>query len=246
MTKTLIVIPARYKSSRFPGKPLASILQKPMVIRVADIAKKVKNSNDVIIATDSEKISKVCEDNNFKSIKTSKSCLTGTDRLSQVAKKIKADIYINLQGDEPLVSPRDIERIINYKKINKNYVICGFTKLRKDEDSSDNSIPKVVFNKRNELIYISRSPVPGSKKKHKFFFKQVCIYAFNRNQLLKFSKLRKKSFVENLEDIELLRYFDLNIKIKMFQVSGNSISVDFPKDIKRVEKILRKQNKFTN
>ena len=243
MIKILIIIPARFKSSRFPGKPLADILGKPMVIRVAEIAKKVKISNKVIIATDSKKIASVCKQYNYEFVMTSKKCLTGTDRLSEVARKIKAEMYINLQGDEPIVSPKDIEKVIKSKIKNKKFIICGYTKIRKDEKSSDNSIPKVVFNKKKELIYLSRAPIPGSKGRHNFYFKQVCIYAFNRGELVKFSETGRKSYIENIEDIELLRYFDLNKKIKMVQVSGNSIAVDFPKDIKKVENILKKRKK---
>ena len=243
MKQIIIVIPARYNSKRFPGKPLVNILGLPMVVRVASIAKKVKGIKTVIVATDSQKIVKVCKKYNLNYLLTGKNCLTGTDRLSEVARKIKADIYVNLQGDEPLVLTNDIRKVINEKIIYKNQVICGYTRLKKDENEKDNSIPKVVFNKNKNLIYISRSAVPGSKKKHKYYFKQVCIYAFNRAELLQFSKKKRKGIIEDIEDIELLRFFDSNKKIKMVEVSGNSIAVDYPKDVKRVEKILKKNDK---
>ena len=244
MKNIIIVIPARFKSTRFPGKPLANILGKPMILRVAEIAKKVKEVEEIIVATENKKIANVCKNNKLKYVMTSKRCLTGTDRLSEVAKKIKANIYINLQGDEPLVLKNDIKKVINAKVKYNDSVICGYTKLKIDENQNDNSIPKVVFNKYNDLMYISRSPVPGSKQKHTHYFKQVCIYAFNRKELLDFSKYKKKGIIEKIEDIELLRYFDLNKNIKMVRVSGNSIAVDFPKDIKRVEKVLKKKNKI--
>lgn len=243
MKKIIIVIPARYASKRFPGKPLAKILGIPMIVRVATIAKKVKGINAIIIATDDKKIVKVCKKYNLEYLMTSKNCLTGTDRLSEVAKKIKADVYVNLQGDEPLVLQNDIKKVIKEKILHNDQVICGYTKLKKDEHESDNSIPKVVFNKEKYLIYISRSAVPGSKKKHSHYYKQVCIYAFNRKELMQFSKQKKKGIIEEIEDIELLRYFDLNKKIKMVKVSGNSIAVDYPKDVRRVEKILEQNNR---
>ena len=192
MKKIIIVIPARYASKRFPGKPLAKILGIPMIVRVATIAKKVKGINAIVIATDDKKIVKVCKKYNLEYLMTSKNCLTGTDRLSEVAKKIKADVYVNLQGDEPLVLQNDIKKVIKEKILHNDQVICGYTKLKKDEYESDNSIPKVVFNKEKYLMYISRSAVPGSKKKHSHYYKQVCIYAFNRKELMQFSKQKKK------------------------------------------------------
>ena len=117
-----------------------------------------------------------------------------------VDKKIKAKIYINVQGDEPLVNPRDIRKIINAKKIYPNHVICGYDKIHKLQDPRNLNLPKVVVNSRKELIYISRSLVPGSKKVklNKNYFKQVCIYAFNKNELNKFYSLKKKSEIEDM------------------------------------------------
>ena len=113
--KTSIIIPARYGSSRYRGKPLVKILGREMILRVADICKKIKNVR-VFIATDSKKIANVAEKNGYDYIMTSKNCLTGTDRVAEVAKKIKSEIFINVQGDEPTISPRDIQKIMNTKK----------------------------------------------------------------------------------------------------------------------------------
>ena len=106
MRKILIIIPARYKSSRFPGKPLKKILGRELVLRVADRCKKISNKRDLIIATDNSMISKVAKKENFKVIMTSQNCLTGTDRVAEVAKKINSKIYINVQGDEPLAKSK--------------------------------------------------------------------------------------------------------------------------------------------
>ena len=176
MRKILIIIPARYKSSRFPGKPLKKILGRELVLRVADRCKKISNKRDLIIATDNSMISKVAKKENFKVIMTSQNCLTGTDRVAEVAKKINSKIYINVQGDEPLVNPRDIKKIISQKIKYPNHIICGFAKIRNFENPASKNIPKVVMNKNNELVYISRALVPSSKKKVKYSFTNKYVF----------------------------------------------------------------------
>lgn len=236
--KVVIVIPARMRSTRFPEKPIKEILGVPMVIRVAKICEEILKRKHIYIATDSKKIINLANENNFKSIITSKSNLTGTDRVAEVATKIRGNIFINVQGDEPLISSKDIKKVINAKIKNKNKVICGYSKLGKNEDSKSNSIPKVVMNEKNELIYISRSPIPGSKKKIKEYNKQVCIYAFNKSELKLFKNFNRKGNLEAIEDIEILRFFELKKKVLMVKTNGNSIAVDYPKDIRKVERII--------
>ena len=172
---------------------------------------------------------------------TSSRCLTGTDRVAEASKKLNAKIFINVQGDEPLVNPKDIKSIIRAKQKYPNHVICGYDKIHKLQDPKNLNLPKVVVNSKKELIYISRSLVPGSKKtvKNKNYFKQVCIYAFNKKELNSFFSLKKKSEVEQMEDIEILRFFDLGIKIKMIKLNSNSVAVDEIDDVKKVENILK-------
>ena len=244
--KTAIIIPARYGSSRMKGKPLYKILGREMVLRVADICSKVVGKDNLYVATDSKKISSVVSKANYKTIFTSSKCLTGTDRVAEAAMKIKSDIYINVQGDEPTIDPKDIKIIIDAKKKNPNYVICGYDKVHKFEDPTSINLPKVVVNHQQELIYISRAVIPGKKKKNEKvnYLKQVCIYAFNKDQLKKYYLKKKKSDTEKIEDIEILRFFDLNIKIKMIRLHSNSVAVDVIADVKKAEKIL--SNKKTN
>lgn len=215
-----------------------------MVLRVADICKKVVGEKNLYIATDSKKISKVVKENNFNYIMTSKKCLTGTDRVAQASLKIKSKIFINVQGDEPTINPNDIKKIIKAKIKYPNHVICGFDKVHKLESPDSNNLPKVVVNSKNELIYISRALVPGTKKKNEniTYFKQVCIYAFNKRELKKFFFQNKKSETEKIEDIEILRFFDLNIKIKMIRLNSNSVAVDEIQDVKKAEKLLKANN----
>ena len=242
--KTSIIIPARYGSSRYRGKPLVKILGREMILRVADICKKIKNVR-VFIATDSKKIANVAEKNGYDYIMTSKNCLTGTDRVAEASKKIKSEIFINVQGDEPTISPRDIQKIMNAKKKFPNHVICGYDKIHNFESPKNINLPKVVVNSKGELIYISRALVPGTKKKNQNinYFKQVCIYAFNKKQLKKFHLKRRKSIIEKIEDIEILRFFEMDEKIKMVKLNSNSVAVDEMRDVKKAEKLLKKRLK---
>ena len=166
--KAVIIIPARYQSSRFPGKPLKKILNKEMIIWVAEACEKVLDKKLVYVATDNDKIHDKVKEFGFQTISTSKLCLTGTDRVAEASKKINSEIYINVQGDEPLVKPRDIKSILNEKLKYPEHVICGYTEILKNENPLNKNIPKVVLNEKNELIYISRSLVPGSKDKNLF------------------------------------------------------------------------------
>ena len=161
---TSIIIPARYGSSRYRGKPLVKILKREMVLRVADICSKVVNKKNLFIATDSKKIANVVKKAKYNVLMTSSTCLTGTDRVAEASKKLNSKIYINVQGDEPTINPNDIKKIIKAKKKFPNHVICGYDKVHKFENPSNINLPKVVVNEKQELIYISRALIPGSKK----------------------------------------------------------------------------------
>ena len=246
--RTVIIIPARYGSSRYRGKPLVKILGRELVLRVADVCKKTIGRSNLYVATDSKKISNIVEKSNYKTVFTSRNCMTGTDRVAQASKKINAKIFINVQGDEPLVNSKDIKAIIAAKKKFPKHVICGYDKIHKLQEPKSLNLPKVVVNSKKELIYISRSLIPGSKKtiQNKKYFKQVCIYAFNRSELKKFYSLKKKSEIEEMEDIEILRFFDLGIKIKMIKLNSNSVAVDEIADVKKAEKIIKQKKQKKN
>lgn len=242
--KIVGVIPARYQSSRFPGKPLVDLNGIPMIIRVAKIVEKTLGKENTYIATDDIRIKEVVEFNGFKAVMTSSCCLTGTDRVYDFSKQIKADIYVNIQGDEPLLNYEDIQKIIDIKKKNMNSVINGMCSLTSDEDPHNVNIPKVITNKFNDLLYMSRLAVPGIKTVDKDnlpdYKKQVCIYAFTLKELELFGSQKSKTYFEGFEDIEILRFFDLNIPIKMVETSGSSLSVDVLEDVVKVENELIK------
>lgn len=235
----LIVIPARYSSTRFPGKPLVDILGKSMIKRVWEKCVEVLPVDQVLVATDDKRIANHCKLNGMKFIMTSKKCSTGTDRLFEVSKRIKAMHYINIQGDEPLISKKDIEKLINNINDYPNYILNAMTSIERKHDYKKNSIPKVVVNKRNELMYMSRSAIPGSKKNHKQnYFRQVCIYSFPQKILKNKKYYNKKTPLEKIEDIEILRFLEHGEIVKMIEVSGASIAVDFPSDLSLVKRAL--------
>tara|TARA_B100000767_G_scaffold275789_1_gene315662 strand:+ start:3810 stop:4556 length:747 start_codon:yes stop_codon:yes gene_type:complete len=240
--KVIVVIPARYSSSRFPGKPLIKLLGKPMIIWVAELSSKAVGKENVYIATDDDQIQKTVIQMGYNVVMTSKNCLTGTDRLAEVAKKIEADIYINVQGDEPLVDPTDIQKVIDLKKQYPNDVINGYTRMEKDEDPQSLSKPKIIFTEDKRMVYISRQPLPGFKDPKytsKVYYKQVCIYAFNREELLKFGEFGRKSKLEESEDIEIIRFLEWGKIIRLVETQPESLAVDTPNDVEKVENVLR-------
>ena len=243
--KTVIIIPARYKSTRFPGKPLTLILGKPMILWVAELCAEVLPAHCVYIATEDFQIKEIVEKAGFNVVMTSNKCLTGTDRLAEVATQIEADIYVNVQGDEPLLNPADILKIIESKKKYPNEVINGYSKIGDIEDPENVNIPKVVFNENQQMVYMSRSLVPGTKTKEFVppnYYKQVCIYAFNKQELIDYAEFGRKGTLEFYEDIEILRFLDIGVNIRVIETKSVSLAVDVPEDVIRVEEeILRRR-----
>lgn len=232
-----LIIPARYNSKRFPGKPLADICGTPMIIRTYNQCKKVVPESKILIATDDLRIKKVCEKKHINVIMTSKKCLTGTDRIAEVAKKFKADFYLNVQGDEPLCNPADIKKLLKAAKKNPKTIINGYTEIKDKKLFYSGHIPKVVFRQDGRLLYQSRAPIPTTKEK-KFIksWRQVCIYSLPYESLNIFKSVNKKTPLESLEDCELLRFLELGYDVKMIKMSDKSISVDTKKNLAEVIK----------
>ena len=248
MNDTCIIIPARYKSSRFPGKPLIKILEKSMIVRVAELASKSIEKKDIYIATDDDKIKKEIIDNGFQCIKTVKKALTGTDRVALASEKLDYKFFINIQGDEPLIDPKDIQKCINLKKKFPKYVINGYCHIGKNEKVNSKNIPKLVTDRNNNLLYITRGVIPSQKESKlinpNYYKKQVCIYGFTKKELEKFYGFGKKTNLEELEDIEILRFLELGMKVKMFKCKEGSLAVDIPSDVEKVEKVLIHKKKY--
>jgi len=237
--KVSLIIPARYESSRFPGKPLAMIQGIAMLERTYKQCCKALDNKFIYIATDDERIEEFCKQKNIKTILTSKNCLTGTDRVAEAARSLDFDIFINVQGDEPIFNPDDISILLKKSLKYQSSVICGYAEIKTSEQYGSNQIPKVIFDKENNLLYMSRSPIPGNKNNQlKKAYRQVCAYSFPKDKLEIFGKEKKKSFFEEIEDLEILRFLEHGIPVKMLEMSDKSISVDNPEDIIEVDKYL--------
>tara|TARA_B100000989_G_scaffold103827_1_gene76067 strand:+ start:10683 stop:13043 length:2361 start_codon:yes stop_codon:yes gene_type:complete len=242
----LVVIPARYQSSRFPGKPLVDLCGKSLIKHVWDKCVQAVGEKLVIVATDDERIKNHCLDNDINVIMTSADCKTGTDRLAEVATKVKRKFYVNVQGDEPLVEPKDILKIINASERDPNCIFNAMCPINSAEDFISPNVPKVVLANDQTLMYISRAPIPSNKSRMFMLGnRQVCIYSIPRDKLLSFGKLKKKSQNEEIEDIEILRFLDNGHKVKMLQVSNSPISIDTKDDLSRAIKFLSKKNSLS-
>ncbi|QSP94475.1 3-deoxy-manno-octulosonate cytidylyltransferase [Marinobacter salinisoli] len=243
--RTVVIIPARFSSSRYPGKPLVLLMGKPMILWVAELAAKAIGSENVYIATEDSRIAEVVRSAGFQAVMTSPSALTGTDRLAEAGEQIEADIFINVQGDEPLVNPSDISRVGAAKAENMEVVVNGYSWVSDQENPGNVNIPKVITNEADELVYMSRVALPGYKDPDNApegYKKQVCIYAFNRDELNAFRKFGRKSALEQCEDIEILRFLELGKRVLMIETQPGSLAVDVPEDVAGVEMALKRKH----
>jgi len=240
--RSVVMIPARYGSSRYPGKPLVCLLGKPMILWVAELSARAIGVENVYVATEDLRIADVVETAGFKAVMTTDDALTGTDRLAQAAEKVEADVYINVQGDEPLVDPVDILKVRDAKLEYMDDIINGFCWFGDDEDPHNVNIPKVITNECDKLVYMSRVLLPGFKDAKfapKRYKKQVCIYAFSPQELAAFRRFGRKSELEYSEDIEILRFLEIGKTIRMVETQLGSLAVDVPEDVIKVEAALR-------
>jgi len=239
MIDYLIVIPARFKSTRFPGKPLADIHGKSMLRRVWDKCIEAASPEKILVATDDDRIKGHCQENGMQVEMTSRNCLTGTDRLYEVAQKRKADMYINVQGDEPLISPMDIKAVLQAAEKEPGITINAMCSIKNEDDFRNPNVPKVVTRKDGRLLYMSRSPVPTNKQLgFERAMKQVCIYAYPRDVLITFGSLKEKTPLESIEDLEILRLLEFGYTVKMIEVSGSSVAVDTQQDLDKVRSLI--------
>ncbi len=236
--KGVVIIPARYRSTRFPGKPLVDIFGKPMIQHVHEKCASAVGSQNVYVATDSEDIEASVESFSGNVIRTSENCLTGTDRLAEANETLNFDFVVNVQGDEPLVQPEDVKKVFEIMKGDVSNIINCYCDIEKEEIKMP-SVPKVVISESEKLVYMSRSGIPFDKNlKPNAMYKQVCIYGFSRNHLEKFKEHPNKSLIESYEDIEILRFLEMDIPVQMLKVEKGSVAVDTPSDLERIKKIL--------
>lgn len=241
----ILVIPARMKSTRLPGKPLVDILGKSMIQRTYEQCLKAFPAEKIYVATDSEIIKKHCEERNIQVIMTSENCLTGTDRVAEVSNIIQADYYINVQGDEPVINPRDIIDVEKAIPLYSGAIINGYAPIREEKMWKSASTPKVVVRQDGRLLYMSRSPVPGNKNgQFEKGWRQICIYAYPKAALDAFVLTGRKTEIEEIEDLEILRFLEMGFEVQMVSLSDESIAVDHPEDVEKVCKYLTESERL--
>lgn len=242
--KIIGVIPARYKSSRFPGKPLADICGKPMIWWVYQQCKKVSDFEAVYVATDDERIYDTCRSLDMDVIMTSDKHRTGTDRIGEVARKIPADLIVNIQGDEPLLEPETIHAAIQPFYENEDLQITNLMTAIKDPVEVVNfTVPKVITNREGIGIYLTRSCAPYPKGAIDYrYYKQVCVYGFKPEALqfyCDYGEKYGKAKIEEIEDIEILRFIENGYKVQYIEVDSDTVAVDTPNDLEKVKEIVR-------
>ena len=238
--KVLGVIPSRFGSTRFPGKPLAPILGKSLIQRVWERCLGVVPTSRIYVATDDERIREHCTSFGAETVMTSSSCLTGTDRVAEAAEQIPCELIVNVQGDEPLIEPEDVRLVLEALRNRPKVVHNAFCPIETEDDFRSRNVPKVVATPTGKLLYMSRAPIPGSKDdRFGVAHRQVCIYGFTRAHLRSFSSRDSKTPLEQSEDIEILRFLELGVDVHMTALSRTTHAVDVPEDVRKIEAILR-------
>lgn len=228
--KTVGIIPARYASTRLPGKPLAFVGGKPMIQCVYEQCLK-SSLNEVVVATDDERIFNTVLQLGGKVVMTAPDHQNGTARIAEAISTIEADVVVNIQGDEPFIQPEQINLLLGAFKHEK-VEIATLAKYSSDKNLfAKESVVKVVFNQFNEALYFSRSAIPFHRNEVEFsFFKHVGIYAFRKNTLLQLTQL-PTSKLEQAESLEQLRWLENGYKIKVIITDFESHAVDTPDDL---------------
>ncbi|OGD22485.1 MAG: 3-deoxy-manno-octulosonate cytidylyltransferase [Candidatus Aminicenantes bacterium RBG_13_59_9] len=235
MKKAVGVIPARYASTRFPGKPLALILGRPMLQWVYEAAAKAGSLERVIIATDDARIFEQAGLFGAEAVMTSPDHASGTDRVAETAAGLDVPIVVNIQGDEPLLRPEMIDGLVSALQDDSVTMASLMTRAGR-EDVLDRNTVKVVVDVRGFALYFSRFPIPFGATGD--FFKHIGMYGYRRDFLLGLSRMPATG-LEKVEKLEQLRVLENGFKIKMVECDGPSLSVDSPEDIIKVENLLK-------
>ncbi|MDD6224854.1 MAG: 3-deoxy-manno-octulosonate cytidylyltransferase [bacterium] len=236
------VIPSRYGSTRFPAKPLSDICGKPMVWYVYQQAKKVKSLEDVVVATDDRRIAQVCEKYNMNYIMTSDKHKTPNDRVHEVSTKIDADIYVCINGDEPLIEPEVIEKSLpdeNDAEDLEYYYSNIITTINNPVEVVDPTNIKAVANAKGDAMWASRSPIPYPKGNMQFEYKKIVGIAAFSKKALQFYVDTPRSQVECTEELDLYRFLENGKKVKLKEIECHTLSVDTPKDLEKVREVIK-------
>jgi len=243
----IAIIPARYASTRLPGKPLVNLTGKSMIQRVWERTRSAKKISRVIIATDDERIIRAAAAFGAEAVMTRAEHRSGTERVAEVAATTARDdgeIYVNVQGDEPLVEPEAIDTLVEAMESDESVSVGTLmVPIAKPADIMDPNVVKVVLDFDSNALYFSRAPIPWVRDRdapvHAQHMKHLGLYAFRRAALLDFATLPLGD-LERVEQLEQLRWMENGYKIRVAETSHDSVSVDVPEDVARVDELIRK------
>ena len=251
MTGALVVIPARYGSTRFPGKPLAALQGKPVIRHVYEQAARAARATEVVVATDDRRILDAVEGFGGRAVMTSPAARSGTERVAEVARGHRASVIVNVQGDEPLIRAEMVDQLAACLEEHRAIPMASLmTRLRRCEDVVNPNIVKVVVDADGFALYFSRAPIPwvrqetdprGEVPKEELAvlgaMKHIGIYGYQRHFLLRFPHLPPTP-LEQLEQLEQLRALEHGYRIRMLETAHDTVGVDTPEDLQRVEQLL--------
>jgi len=237
------VIPARYNSSRIPGKPLIEIAGRPMIQWVYDRASQASSLAEVLVATEDERVLRTVEDFGGRALMTRSDHLSGIDRVAEVAETIQGDVFVNIQGDEPLIAVDTIEKVCSPFEGNARVqVTTARVEITDPEEINNPHVVKVVTNEQGRALYFSRAPIPYLRNEPGSIYKHLGIYGYRREFLRMLSKLRP-SKLEDIEALEQLRLLENGIPIQVVEVAQDSVGVDTLEDLDRVRPLLENELK---
>jgi len=241
----LVVVPARYASVRFPGKPLAQIAGKSMIQHVVERLRDAGSVSRIVVATDDERIKHAVTSFGGEAILTRSDHRSGTDRVAEVAVHVPAEIYVNVQGDEPLIDPAAVDAVVQAMLDEASvHIATPCTAIAVANDIMDPNVVKVVRDFDGNALYFSRAPIPWvrdtSTKVDARHWKHIGVYGYRREALLEFPTLPPGE-LERVEQLEQLRWLENGFHIGVVETDYDAVSVDVPKDVERVEKLLRER-----
>ncbi len=243
--KVIGVIPARYGSSRFPGKVLADLAGKPMIQWVYEQSLKSQTLDQLFIATDDELVLKAVERFGGNAVMTRPDHQSGTDRIAEAVEKIEPDIVVNIQGDQPLLDPKMIDEAVQPMLDDTTIQMSTIKTKISEEDYNDPAVVKVVVDEDDFALYFSRSLIPYSRDKVAVnVYEHVGLYVYRKDFLLKISTL-PQTYLEKIEMLEQLRVMEKGYKIKVVETKSEhaaGVSVDTPEDLAKVEKLIKEMN----
>jgi 3-deoxy-manno-octulosonate cytidylyltransferase (CMP-KDO synthetase) len=236
--KVIGVIPARYASVRFPGKPLAPLAGRPMVLHVLAAARAARRLDRVLVATDDARIADVVRRDGGEAVLTSADAASGTDRLAEAAARVPGDVYVNVQGDEPLMAPENIDIAVETLLAGSDREIATVAVAIDAAEAADPNVVKVAVAGDGRALYFSRAPIPYSRSGQPDYRKHLGLYAYRAATLPKLAAL-PPSALERMESLEQLRWLEAGWSVWVGPARSDSIGVDTPEDLEKAEIILQ-------